>query len=156
MLALSRFMTIVLVDEYITTRTSCCCMHDLVSKRTVNYKRRTTVLQCPSCKTMFSRDFNAAVNILKAFIYMNANQSKTNQSSAKQTTSSSDFCSDESWCVGLIKFYTEDRKQFDVKPIYFWNVFKSFQIFWLLLIVKFSVCGLLISVFLIQTHVHDE
>ena len=82
MKSLSRFMPIVIVDEYGTTKNSCCCFAETTDMKTSSYKetgRRATVLQCKECKTVLSRDVSAAVNIIEAFIYMNANASRTNQ-----------------------------------------------------------------------------
>ena len=79
MLSLARFMTIVLVDEHGTTKSSCCCMEKAMERKVGGYRRRATVVQCPRCKTMLSRDFNAAVNIVEAFNYTNANHTNQNQ-----------------------------------------------------------------------------
>ena len=82
MLSLARFMSIVQVDEHGTTKNSCCCMEKALERknawasrslRVIDAERQALrareapscslrVIQCPGCKTMFSRDFNAAVN----------------------------------------------------------------------------------------------
>ena len=76
---LSRFMTIALVDEFRTSKMSCCCETSVSELRTKTYKRRATVVKCNQCMRVFSRDFNAAVNIVRAFEYQNATKTTTNQ-----------------------------------------------------------------------------
>ena len=72
--SLSRFFPIVLVDEYNTSKKTHCCEQHARQLRTPNYKERTTVVQCPKCKTLLSRDTNAAKNILKVFRTQEKNQ----------------------------------------------------------------------------------
>ena len=68
--SLGRFFPIVLVNEYNTSKKMCCCRGPGKELRTVNYqKKRATVLQCPACHCVLSRDFNAAMNILAVFKY---------------------------------------------------------------------------------------
>ena len=70
--SLSRFFPIVMVNENNTTKKTNCCGVYGKGLRTAAYRktrRRATVVQCPECKTILSRDTNAAKNILHVFRY---------------------------------------------------------------------------------------
>lgn len=75
--SLCRFLPIVLVDEHKTSRKSCCCQADVLSLRTPEYKKRTTVLQCDSCQRLLGRDVCAAVNIGNVFKHQVRTQDAT-------------------------------------------------------------------------------
>ena len=80
--ALSHLMPIVLADEYGTSKHSCCCLSETDEMKTPSYRKvgkRATVVKCKQCKTMLSRDFNASVNIVEAFIFLNATRTHSNQ-----------------------------------------------------------------------------
>lgn len=80
--SLSHLMPIVLADEYGTSKHSCCCLSETDEMKTPSYRKvgkRATVVKCKQCKTMLSRDFNASVNIVEAFIFLNATRRHSNQ-----------------------------------------------------------------------------
>ena len=88
MKSLSRFMPIVIVDEYGTTKNSCCCFAETTDMKTSSYKetgRRATVLQCKECKTVLSRDVSAAVNMHEMHVRVSRHSSTRMQMRAEQT-----------------------------------------------------------------------
>ena len=68
--ALARYVPVVVVSEYRSSKTSPCHHCPLKPIQTSAYKRRTTVQQCPSCKTLFGRDTSAAHVIAGMFMEM--------------------------------------------------------------------------------------
>jgi hypothetical protein len=72
---IARFVPLVLVNEFNTSKKTNCCELDGVALRTKQYKKRTTVFQCPGCKRLLPRDVNAAMNILCVFLYQAETQS---------------------------------------------------------------------------------
>ena len=73
---IARFVPLVLVNEFNTSKKTNCCELDGVALRTKQYKKRTTVFQCPGCKRLLPRDVNAAMNILRVFLYQAETQSE--------------------------------------------------------------------------------
>jgi hypothetical protein len=67
---LNRHLTnpIVLANEYGSSKTSCCCHGPVKPLKKAGQLTRVTVLQCPTCNTLLSRDFNAANVILAMFL----------------------------------------------------------------------------------------
>ena len=63
-----------LVDEYNTSKKSCCCKSDFTELRTKGYMRRATVMQCVDCRCIISRDTNASCNINEVFMFQVENQ----------------------------------------------------------------------------------
>ena len=47
---IARFLPVVLVDEFRTSKVSSCCEVEMVERRTSSYKKRATVLSCTKCK----------------------------------------------------------------------------------------------------------
>ena len=65
---ISRRVPIVLVNENFTSQRASCCTEDpicLKHCRSKGYRRRTTVMKCPSCVILIGRYVNAAINIAK-------------------------------------------------------------------------------------------
>ena len=72
--SLSHYVPIVLIDEYNTSKKSCCCKSDCTELRTKGYMRRATVMQCVDCRCILSRDTNASCNINEVFMFQVENQ----------------------------------------------------------------------------------
>jgi hypothetical protein len=78
--SLAPFFPIVLINEYKTSQMTCCCHTVGIGLRTDQYKqtnKRTTVLQCPTCRSILSRDVNAASNIYQVFKYQTEERTST-------------------------------------------------------------------------------
>ena len=59
---------IVLISEYGSSQTSCCCHGPVKQLKKAKQTTRATVLQCKNCNRLLSRDFNAANAILDMFL----------------------------------------------------------------------------------------
>ena len=68
---LSKYVPVVLSSEYRSSQRSACC-HSKMSNRPS--KKRVTVKQCLSCKTLLSRDVSAACVILDIFKFQRSGQ----------------------------------------------------------------------------------
>jgi transposase len=67
---LSKYLSIVLVNEYRTSkRISCCRTDNYTELRAHGYRNRTTVFKCNCCKTLMGRDVTAASNILNVLLH---------------------------------------------------------------------------------------
>ena len=72
---LARFIPVVTVNERRTSKTVSCCKVYGTPLRCNGYKKRATVMQCPKCRCIHSRDTNAALNILNVFLHQSETQS---------------------------------------------------------------------------------
>ena len=72
---LSKYVPVVLTSEFRSSKRSCCCKAEFVSRPRRPDGKRHTVQQCSQCKLMLSRDYNSASVILDLFMHQRAAQS---------------------------------------------------------------------------------